>query len=248
MNHLSLIHILSFTALPAGLFLALHFSLRGKTEAAQRKILFIICCFNIVLYVVYKAYQAFYYDGYDFVLVYNLPLHICNLNLILLLPMAVLKRNKTLMAYQVYFGSALAFFALYAIDPAFRGEQFFEFSCMVYYYYHSMLAVMPLLFLSFKMLTPTFKGTWRPSLLLIALTFVMHIVNMVFRATGLAEDANYFFTYGVRGDPFTEAFWRIVPYEFFFLLPAFVILFVPYVFALTLPFHLSARAKSKRSS
>ena len=240
MNQFNLIHIFSFTLLPAGLFLLLFLLLKdrsrgNKTIKTKMDILFAICCFNAVLYVIYKFYQAHFYDGYDFVFVYNLPLHFCNLNL-LLLPLAIKTRNKTLMAYQVYFGTLLAFFALFTIDPAFRGEPFFEFTCLVYFYYHSMLAVMPFLFLTFKMFVPTFKEAWKPVLLLIFITFIIHIVNIILRTTGIASEANYFFTFGLRGDPFTEIFWRILPFNFFFLLPALVIVFVPYICGVVLLF------------
>jgi len=243
MEQFSLIHIFSFTVLPAGLFCILFFSLRSKSEKFKRYALIAIALFNIVLYFVYKAYQAFFYEGYDFVLVYNLPLHFCNLNLFLL-PLAIFTRSKTLMAYQVYFGTLLSLLALFAIDPAFRGAPFFEFSCMVYYYYHSMLAVMPFTFLAFKMFTPSFKEVWKPTVLLVSLTLLMHIINIIFRVTGLAIDANYFYTFGLRGDPFTEIFWNIVPYAFFFLLPALVAIFAPYVFVITLPFHLAKKRES----
>ena len=243
MDQFSFIHIFSFTVLPAGLFCILFFALKNKSEKVKRYALFAICCFNIVLYFVYKAYQAFYYDRYEFILIYNLPLHFCNLNLFLL-PLAIITRNKTLMAYQVYFGTLLSFFALYAIDPAFRGEPFFEFSCMVYYYYHSMLAVIPFTFLAFKTLTPSFKAVWKPTLLLLVLTVLIHIINIVLRTTGIAADANYFFTYGLRGDPFTEFFWNIIPYEFFFLIPVLAVTFAPYIFIVTLPFHLSEKRKA----
>jgi uncharacterized membrane protein YwaF len=238
----NLIHILSFTVLPAGLFCLLFLLLRNKTQDKQRRVLFIICCFNAALYAVYKFYQAFFYDGYDFIFAYNLPLHFCNLNLILL-PLAIWLRNKVLMAYQIYFGTLLAFFALFTIDPAFRGEPFFEFTCLVYFYYHGMLAVMPLTLLAFKQCTPAFKTAWKPVALMVAVTFVMHIVNVTLRVTGLAEEANYFFTFGLRGDPFTEIFWRIVPFNFFFLIPALLVVFVPYICLITLPFHLKGKPK-----
>ena len=76
--------------------------------------------------------------------------------------------------------------------------------------------------------------------MLAALTAVIHVVNIVFRATGIASESNYFFTYGLAGDFFTELLWRLVPYNFFFLLPA-LLLFAPYIFLVTLPFHIAAK-------
>jgi len=65
---------------------------------------------------------------------------------------------------------------------------------------------------------------------------------MAFRATGIAPEANYFFTYGLKGDFFTELFWSILPYEFFFMLPS-LLMFAPYIFFTTLPFHLASKQR-----
>jgi len=241
----NLTHILTIIIMPAGIFLALNYALKNRSDKIKRNILLIICCFNALLYLVYKIVQAQPSHDYNFDIFLNLPLHFCNVNLILL-PIAVLLKNKYLMAYQFYFGTVLAALALVTIDPAFRGEPLLEFTCIVYFYYHSMLAVLPVLLVKLKFFTPSFKVIWQPTLILIGLTFVIHCVNMILRATGIAPEANYFFTYGLRGDFFTELFWSILPYEFFFLLPS-LLTFAPYIILTTLPFHLAERKKSLNS-
>lgn len=235
LEQFNLIHILSFTILPICLFFTLFFILRKKKENTKKNVLFGICCFNIVLYFIYKVYQAFY-DRYDFELVYNLPLHFCNINLILL-PLAIITCNKVLTAYQVYFGTFLSFFALVAIDPSFRGEPFFEFSCLVYYYYHSMLAVIPFILLTFKMFKPSFKIIWQPAVMLIFLMVLAHLINIIFRMTGIGENSNYFFTYGFDGGS--------SPYYFFILIPVMILVFTPYIMLITLPYHIFSLKQKK---
>jgi len=242
MEAFNLSHIFTIVIMPAIICLALNYSLKNRSDKTKKNILMIICCFNALLYLSYKIVQANDPD-YNFDIFTNLPLHFCNINLILL-PLSILLKNKYLMAYQFYFGTVLAALALVTIDPAFRGKPLFEFTCLVYFYYHSMLAVLPVLLVKFKFYTPSFKVIWQPALILTGLTFVMHIVNVLFKTTGVAPEANYFFTYGLKGDFFTEFFWSILPYEFFFLLPS-MLTFAPYIFFTTLPFHLAARRKSK---
>jgi uncharacterized membrane protein YwaF len=228
--------------MPVIIYLALNYTLKNCCDKTKRNILLIICGFNALLYISYKIVQAQPTHEYDFYIFLNLPLHFCNINLILL-PISILLKNKYLMAYQFYFGTVRAVLALVTIDPAFRAKPLFEFTCIVYFYYHSMLAILPVLLVKFKFFTPSFKIIWQPTLILTGLAFIMHIVNIIFRTTGIAPEANYFFTYGLRGDFFTEFFWSILPYEFFFLLPS-LLTFAPYIILTTLPFHLANRKKS----
>jgi len=233
-------HILTMTLMPVFVFITLELVFRKCNENRKRNMLLLICCFNALLYLAYKIVQAHDPD-YNFSIFTNLPLHFCNINLILL-PLSILLKNKHLMAYQFYFGTVLAALALATVDPAFRSKPLLEFTCLFYFYYHSALTVIPVLLVKHKLYTPSFRNVWQPSLLLILITFTMHMVNVVFRATGLASESNYFFTYGLRGDFFTELFWRILPYEFFFLLPA-LLLFAPFILITTLPFHIAAKRK-----
>ena len=232
-------HILTIVIMPALVFLSLNYALKKRSDKTKRTVLLLICCFNAALYLVYKIAQANESDNFDILM--NLPLHFCNINLILL-PLAIFLKNKCLMAYQFYFGTVLAALALVTIYPGFRSRSLFEFTPFVYFYYHSILAVLPILLIKLKLFTPSFKVVWQPVLMLVGLTGIIHIVNIIFRATGIASEANYFFTYGLRGDFFTELFWRILPYEFFFLLPA-LLLFAPFIFFTTLPFHLSRKSR-----
>ena len=233
-------HVLTIIIMPVFLFFSLNLGLKGRCEKVKNRVLLLICCFNALLYFVYKIAQAREFAS-DFELFMNLPLHFCNINLILL-PLAILFKNKTLMAYQFYFGTVLGALALVTIYPGFRSRSLMEFIPFVYFYYHSMLVILPILLVKLKLFTPSFKVVWQPVLMLVGLTGVMHLVNMVFRTTGIANEANYFFTYGLRGDFFTELFWSMLPYEFFFLLPS-LLLFAPFIFFTTLPFHLSSQSK-----
>jgi len=220
--------------MPITIFLGIYFAISKKDENTKQRALLLICISNAVLYVIYKIVQAIE-GGYTFDIFTNLPLHFCNLNLILL-PLAIYKKSKTLMAYQVYFGVPLAGLALITIYPAFISRPIWHFTPFVYFYYHSMLLALPLVLIKLKLFTPSFKVIWQPTLLLVGLTAAIHVVNMIFRATGIAGNANYFFTYGLEGDFFTELLWGILPYNFFFLLPA-ILLFAPYVFFMTLLFN-----------
>jgi len=228
----NLTHVLTITLIPVFIYLFFHITSRKYDDHAKRRMLLYVCYFNALLYISYKIVQAIE-NGYDFGLSSNLPLHFCNLNLILL-PLALHTKNKTLMAYQLYFGVPLAALALVTIYPTFISRPIWHFTPFVYFFYHSLLVVLPIMLVKFKLYTPSFKNILQPTLLVFALTAVIHGINVILRATGIASEANYFFTYGLEGDFFTELLWRFIPYPFFFLLPA-LLLFVPYGILGTLP-------------
>ena len=233
-------HILTIVLMPIIIFLAVSFIVANCDDKKQRTALLVICYLNAVLYLSYKIVQVTA-PGFDFDLFTHLPLHFCNINLILL-PLAIHTKNRHLMAYQLYFGVPLAGLALVTVYPAFLSRPLFEYLTFVYFFYHSMLVVLPVILLKFKFYMPSYKNIWQPTLILVALTFIMHIVNVIFRATGLAGESNYFFTFGLEGDFFTELLWSILPFNFFFLLPS-ILLFAPYVLLIILPFHLSTKDK-----
>jgi len=232
-EHFNLTHILVIIGMPLLIFLSIYFSLAKHDEKIKRKVLLLLCGFNAVLYVAYMI--AHVVDpNFHFEILNNLPLHFCNINLVLI-PLAILTRNKTLMAYQVYFGFPLATVALIVVYPLFLSTSILEFKTFTYFFYHSVLVVLPILLVKFRIFTPSFKIIWQPTVLLLTLTLIAHIINVTFRATGLSSEANYFFTHGLDGDFFTEFFWSIVPFNFFFLLPA-LLLFAPYIFVITFIF------------
>ena len=235
-------HLLTITIMPVLAFLLMFFSLRKQNEKTQTTVLLIICIINAVFYAVYKVAQA-YDPDYNFNLFTNLPLHFCNINLILL-PLAIATKNKNLLAYQLYFGTGLAFVALLTVDPAFRSKSIFAFTCFFYFYYHSMLMVIPYLLLALKRYRPSFRYILQPILLLVSLTFIMHLVNIVFRSTGLAADANYFYTFGMDGDSFNESLRRLIPYNLLYLLPT-LIFFIPQILIVTFPYYLIDRRKHR---
>lgn len=142
---LNLTHILVIIGMPIIIFFAIHFSLAPRGEKIKRTSLLLICGFNAALYVIYKIAQATDPD-FNFNLLTNLPLHFCNINL-LLIPLAFLTHkthgasdryathapgefrsvvSKTLMAYQVYFGVPLAGLALLTVYPAFISTSIFS--------------------------------------------------------------------------------------------------------------------------
>jgi len=224
--------------MPIFIFVGITFLLKKCSEQTKQRVLLLICLFNALLYAVYKIVQS-HEQGYTFDIFTNLPLHFCNLNLILI-PLAIYTKNKTLMAYQLYFGVPLAGLALLTIYPSFISRPIWQFTPFVYFFYHSMLVALPVLLVKFKFYTPSFKVIWQPIAMLVVLTAAIHGINVAFRATGIAPTANYFFTYGMDGDFFTELLRQIIPHNFFFLLPA-LLLFAPYVVLVTLYFHMKGR-------
>jgi uncharacterized membrane protein YwaF len=244
-EYYNLTHLLVMLIFPLVIYFTLYFALRKRKHEEQRRILIALCIFNIALYLTYKIVQYFvpYYDFHFFM---NLPLHFCNINLFLL-PLALLLRSKTLMAYQFYFGVGLSALALLSFDASFESLPIYEFTTFVYFYYHSFLLVAPILLVTLKFFRPSFEAVWKSTALIIALTACIHLVNILLRITNIASEANYFFTYGLPGSPLTEAFWAMVPYPFFFLIPS-LLTFAPFILLTTIPYAIKDRKMKKKKS
>ena len=96
-------HLMMLLVAPI-LFCIFYFALRNKTEKTKRIVLLCLAIVNALMYIAYKIVMAFTFDV--FIILKELPLHLCNLNLILI-PLAILTNNKLLMSY-LYYVFALA--------------------------------------------------------------------------------------------------------------------------------------------
>jgi len=75
MESFNLAHISTIIIMPAVSYLVLNYLLKKHSDEAKRRVLLIICCFNALLYLVYKIVQAHDPD-YGFDIFLNLPLYI----------------------------------------------------------------------------------------------------------------------------------------------------------------------------
>ena len=214
-------HLMMLLVAPI-LFCIFYFTLRNKTEKTKRIVLLCLAIVNALMYIAYKIVMAFTFDV--FIILKELPLHLCNLNLILI-PLAILTNNKLLMSYLYYVGLLAAFAGIMFFDSVFLGKNVFSFVVLIYFIYHAILLIFPLLFVSLKLFTPSLNYVWKALLVLVALAAIMHLVNLLFIHTGWCVEANYFYTMGMPDNPVLGMLMKFIPILFLYYLPIAPVLY-----------------------
>ena len=225
--------------------------LRGKSEKAKSAVLLALCFITLVGFVLYKAFMS--RDGSYAVLTaemggFNwwgeLPLQLCNINM-LLIPIAVLKKNRTLMSFSFFVGPLGALMALVMPANGFDGYSLLLPRMLGYYGTHFMILVEGLALAAFGLFRPRLRDLPRTVLTILLIAFAAFLFNLLLRWTGLHPKANYFYSVETEGNFLLEIFHRWIPVPFLYLLPSVLIL-VPYMLLVTVPFEAAERRRRNK--
>ncbi|MBQ8308666.1 MAG: YwaF family protein [Clostridia bacterium] len=168
-------------ALCIGAFFGLYFLLKNKTEQTKKWTLFSILVFALVLHFLkcfippYSTDQSRLYRDIWFV-------NICGAN-IFLFPFIFLSKNKAAKDYMVIFGIISGIVSvLYPLEPIKKVDQAAEWLDIVrFYIHHSILWIVPLLTVIFKLHEISYKRVWQvPGSLLLVMLFIM--LNQIFQS------------------------------------------------------------------
>lgn len=199
----------------AGLILA-RTVLKNKPRERQLRFLLITGIAVFAYLLVYKICLSLD-TTYDFSWWNELPLNLCNLAPIFLIFAAAFDR-KPLFSY-LYFNCTLgALVALAAAEVEFIDVKLLSARGLGYWGFHFLV-----LFLA---LAPIVIGTFRPRYrdilptagMLFLSAAIVHVVNVLMRAT-VYEKANFFFTFGLEGNPIAEPLYGLLPVPLLWLLP-----------------------------
>ena len=186
--------------------------LRGKSERAKQTVLVCACLVTLVGFFVYK--YALSLDGdYDRITVsmggFNwwgeLPLQLCNINMILI-PIAVLRKNRPLMCFCFFLGPLGAMMALAMPQNGFAGYSLLLPRMLGFYGTHFMIVIEGLAIVAFGLFRPTLRDLPRAILTANAIAFGVFCINLLLRWSGLHPKANYFFSVETEGNALLELF------------------------------------------
>ena len=222
--------------------------LKNKSERARQTVLVAACLVTLVGYFVYKYLLSLDAD-YNVITAnmggFNwwgeLPLQLCNINMILI-PIAVLRKSRPLMCFSFFIGPLGALMALVMPGNGFSGYSLLLPRMLGYYGTHFMIVIEGLALVCFGLFRPRLRDIPRTVLTILVIALVIFGINMLLRWSGLHPKANYFFSVETEGNFLLELFYSWIPYPFLYLLPAVGIL-VPYMLLVTLPFALADRKK-----
>ena len=220
--------------------------LRGKSEKTRGAVLIAACVVTLIGFVFYKYYLSLDSE-YNAITAgmggFNwwgeLPLQLCNINMIVI-PIAVLKKNRSLMCFGFFLGPLGALMALLMPGNGFDGYSLLLPRMLGYYGTHFMVVIEGLALASFGLFRPKFRDLPKAALAVLVIAFVIFLLNLLLRWTGLHPKANYFFSVETEGNFLLELFHSWLPFPFLYLLPCIVILGV-YMLLVTIPFELADR-------
>ncbi len=224
--------------------------LRRKSDGARRAVLVTACVLTLIGFFVYKyflsidaEFDRLTADMGGFNWWGELPLQLCNINMIII-PIAVLKKNRSLMCFGFFLGPLGALMALLMPGNGFDGYSLLLPRMLGYYGTHFMVVIEGLALASFGLFRPKFRDLPKAALAVLVIAFVIFLLNLLLRWTGLHPKANYFFSVETEGNFLLELFHSWLPFPFLYLLPCIVILGV-YMLLVTIPFELADRRAAR---
>ena len=225
--------------------------LRGKSEKIRRTVLVAASLVTFVCFFIYKyalsldkEYSAITANMGGFNWWGELPLHLCNINMIII-PIAVMRKSRPLMCFGFFVGPLGAMMALAMPGNGFSGYSLLLPRMLGYYGTHFMIVIEGLALVTFGLFRPKYSDLPRAALALFLVALAVFGVNMLLRSTGLHPKANYFFSVETEGNPVLEIFHSWIPVPFLYVLPCAGILAV-YMLAVTFLLNLIFRNKDKK--
>ncbi len=220
--------------------------LRRKSERTRRIVLVAACLVTLAGFFVYKyclsidkEYDVAYASMGGFNWWSELPLHLCNINMILI-PVAVLTKRRPLMSFCFFLGPLGATLALVMPGMGFGGYSLLLPRMLGYYGTHFMIVIEALAIVCYGLYRPSFRDLPRTLLTIAAVGLVIFGIDVLLRTTGLGPKANYFFAMESEGNPVLDIFHGLIPLPYLYLLPCLPIIGV-YMAIIILPFHLTER-------
>lgn len=218
----------------AGLIVA-RLLLKDKPMEDRRKFITVVGLFGIVAFIIYR-YALFADPDYEFVLLKELPLHLCNIA-VFLVPIASWKNIRFLQGFCFLNCSIGAILGALLAEGDFVDVPVLSSRGLGYYGTHFLILFMCLSFAVLGVFRPKFSDVPKTIGILLIAAGLIHCVNLLIRALA-SVDANYFYTFGLPGNSIIDAVYSILPvpllYELLFALP------VAAVHTLViLPFHLA---------
>lgn len=196
-----------------------------RRKEGNRKFLSVFGVFLTVYLVVYKTLLAVSPD-FDFHIWNELPLQPCNLIAILAIFSAGMGESwigRSVKGFCFYGGIVFGTVAMAMPVDGFSDIPVFSAKALGFYGFHGLVIVMAASFASLGIYRPRIKDIPGVLLLLVLMGGLAHGANHLLRMTVYPE-ANYFYTYGIVGNVVMDTLMRMLPIEFFWMLPLILLM------------------------
>ena len=222
--------------------------LRKRSEKTREMVLVSACVITLIGFIAYKYFLSLDSDynqitaemgGFNWW--GELPLQLCNINMIII-PIAVLKKNRPMMCFGFFAGSLGALMAISMPANGFEGYSLLLPRMIGYYGTHFMIVMEGFAIVTFGLLRPRLRDFPRAEIALFLTSLCIFVINLLLRFSGLHSKANYFYNVETEGNPLLEIFHKWIPFPFLYQIPCLAILGV-YMFLIIIPFELAGRKK-----
>ncbi|MDR1082734.1 MAG: YwaF family protein [Coriobacteriales bacterium] len=197
---------------------------RKRAERVRRGLVIGICALVMVLYLLEKywlsldAEYLLTQSGGRFNVLDELPLHLCNVNM-LIIPFALLLKRRMLLVFCCLSAPLGAFMALASPIAVFSESSILLPRNIGYYSSHSLLIVAGVSLFTLRLCRPKFRDLPLAIGIMLIMLVAAHLINTAFRLGGISSGTNYFFTYGPDGIAVLEILWRLIPIPLVYELP-----------------------------
>ena len=205
-------------------------TLRKKSIRTRRSVLICASMITMVGFFVYKGFLSVDSEYDSLTAAFGgfnwwgeLPLQLCNINMILI-PIAVHWNRRSLLSFCFFVGSLGALMALIMPGTGFDGYSLLLPRMLGYYGTHFAIVIEAVALAAFGLYRPGFRDLPRTILTILAVALVTFGVNVFLRATGLHPNANYFFSMDTEGNALLDLFHSWIPLPYLYLLPCIGIL------------------------
>lgn len=216
----------------------LYFLLRKKSEEQKRKAILILGCAILALFYVqrmlmfrFDAYLSAYGSEWKQTLTELLPFNLCYLSLIVMI-IGARYNNKYLLGFCCNISSIGAVLAMAAPVEIFTDTNLLQPAVIMFYLLHMLVAAAYWNIGFLGLVKPGIKLSITSSLLLFAISFLIHIVNWLGRTAGI-DCMNYFYTFDTEGSSMLELFWQWLPVPFVYLIVPGIVIFFGWSLLLT---------------
>lgn len=212
---------LALLALSIGGMTALGLTLKAKSEKQRRTVMFVLTTIGFVLWILYKIWLS-QDKEFDFIIWNELPLHICN-TVSMFAIVASIINDRVWQGYCFHIGTIGAVMSVLMPPSDFTGVPLWSARGLGYYGYHFMLLAICIGFVTAGLYRPKYKDALKHAVLFFGLGAIIHCINLLLRATVYPE-ANYFYSFGMEGNPILEGLLKIIPIPLLYALPLVVLI------------------------
>lgn len=218
---------------------------RDKSVAERKKAVIIMYSIVVLLFVLYKialsmdmqyaelrmerGYTGFNWFG-------ELPLNLCNLNLILII-VGLKLDSRPILGFCFFSGFLGALMALMMPPAEFVGFSIILPRMLGFYTTHiAAMLVMPIL-AGLNLYRPKYSDVIPVLLSFVLVAICVTGINYLFIKTGLNIDCNYFYTMNPDGIALLELLYKRIPVPYVYMLPLMAMI-VPYMLIVTFCFNI----------